>query len=139
MKYLNIISAIFLVLIGVAFLNVAIYALFAPQSVMANVGILLDNSSATNSVRANYGGMNLAYGLFCLYGAFRLQNAALGLIALFTAGFIVGRFWSFYLDGAANEFVVNWLVTESVAFVISSVLLFLKLNFSAEVNLQKAF
>jgi hypothetical protein len=123
------ITAIFLILIGLAFINVAVQALFTPQTVMDNVGILLNNSSATNSVRANYGGMNLMYGLFCLYGAFRLQNAALGLIALFTLGFIVGRFWSFYLDGAANEFVLNWLITESAAFMISSVLLYLKLNF----------
>ncbi|MCU0445876.1 MAG: DUF4345 domain-containing protein [Microscillaceae bacterium] len=126
MKYLNLITSTFLILIGLAFLNVAFQALFSPQTVMDNVGILLNNASASNSVRANYGGMNLMYGLFCLYAAFRMPNQALGLIALFTLGFILGRFWSFYLDGPANGFVINWLVTESLAFVISSTLLYFR-------------
>ena len=119
-------TQIFLGLMALAFCKVGIEALLNPQAVLAQVGIILDNSSATSSMRAVYGGMHLMFGLFCVYGIFKDLRTPLILVALYTAGFIIGRVSGIVVDGAPNEFVVTWLVTEGVSFVVALTLLIKK-------------
>ncbi len=118
----NTITKAFLVLIGLAFLNVAIQALLNPQAVMGNVGISLDNPSALNSIRAYYGGVNLFFGLFLAYSAFRGQATGLILSILYSGGFVVGRLLSLSLDGQPNGFVTQWLFVESFVLIVSLLL-----------------
>jgi hypothetical protein len=113
------ITQVFLALMGLAFSKTGIEALIDPQAVMANVGIILDNSSATSSMRAVYGGMHLVFGLFCFYGAFRNPASSLLLIALYTIGFTIGRVSGIIADGMPNEFVITWLITEVVCGAVA--------------------
>src|ERR1041384_4921881 len=71
------IAQVFLALMGLAFCKAGFEALFIPQAVLANVGIVLDNASAYSSMRAVYGGMHFSFGLCCFWGIFR--NPALPL------------------------------------------------------------
>jgi Domain of unknown function (DUF4345) len=108
------ITQVFLALMGLAFSKTGIEALIDPQAVMNNVGILLDNSSATSSMRAVYGGLHLVFGVFCFYGIFRNPGTSLLLVVLYTIGFTLGRVSGIIADGMPNEFVVTWLITEVV-------------------------
>lgn len=119
MNIINKISSGFLVLMGLAFVKVGIEALVNPHAVLANVGIELTNNSALSSMRAVYGGMHLVFGVFCFYGAFKARVEALGLVVLYTVGFVLGRLSGIVADGAPNAFVTQWLVTESVSLAIA--------------------
>ena len=77
MKLNLIITRVFLILLALATLNIAVQAILDPQVIFDNVQVQLGNLSARNSVRALYGGVNLAFGLFWLYAAFRQQNTGL--------------------------------------------------------------
>ena len=103
---------ILLGLLGLAFAKTGIETLINPQAVLDQVGIVLTNTSALSSMRAVYGGMHLVFGLFCLYGIFRNQAAALTLVILYTAGFTLGRLSGILVDGPPNSFVITWLFTE---------------------------
>lgn len=124
MKAIKISATVFLALMGLAFAKVGIEALTNPQAVLANVGIELTNSSALSSMRAVYGGMHLVFGLFCFWGAYKMRREALGLVTLYTIGFVAGRLSGIVADGAPNAFVSQWLVTESISLAIAAFLLF---------------
>lgn len=118
------ISQVFLALMGLAFCKTGIETLIDPQSVMDNVGIVLNNSSAESSMRAVYGGMHLVFGLFCVYGIFANVTAALTLVALYAAGFTIGRISGIIVSGAPNAFVITWLITEVTCGLIAGWLVF---------------
>lgn len=124
MKAIKISATVFLALMGLAFAKVGIEALTNPQAVLANVGIELTNSSALSSMRAVYGGMHLVFGLFCFWGAYKMRREALGLVTLYTIGFVAGRLSGIVADGAPNAFVSQWLATESISLAIAAFLLF---------------
>lgn len=123
MKTLNKVIIGFLIFVGLAFINVAVQAIASPQAVFDNVQVTLGNVSALNSVRANYGFVNLVLGLFMVYGSFKMQREALLITALFCWGFVIGRLYSIGVDGMPNAFVIQWLVTEAVLGVVAIVLL----------------
>ncbi len=125
MKTLNKVITGFLIFVGLAFINVAVQAIANPQAVFDNVNVTLGNVSALNSVRANYGFVNLFLGLFMVYGAFKMKREALLITALFCWGFVVGRLYSIAIEGAPNAFVSQWLVTELVLGIAAGVLLIL--------------
>ena len=114
MKTLTWATRIFLILTGLATLNIALQAIADPQSVMNFVDVQLNNITARNSIRAFYGTVNLAFALFWLYAAFRAQRTGLLLAALYTGGFALGRLMSMALDGMPGAFALQWLVVESV-------------------------
>jgi len=122
------ISQVFLGLLALAFCKTGIEALFNPQAVLANVGIDLNNAAALSSMRAVYGGMHLVFGLFCAWGIFKNQSAALLLVILYTSGFVAGRVMSWAADGTPNEFVVKWLATEAFSLVVCTTLFLLLHN-----------
>jgi hypothetical protein len=117
MKKNNTSAKILLLLAGFGFISVALQAFYNPQLVMDFVQTPLTNVSARNSIRANYGGMNMALGLFMLYAAFKKQNIGLLFLSLFTGGFFIGRMAGFVLEGAANDFVHSWAIMEGLLCV----------------------
>ncbi|ASZ13691.1 DUF4345 domain-containing protein [Chitinophaga pendula] len=117
------ITKVFLSLTGIAFLNIAVQAILNPQSIMDLVSVQLDNISARNSIRAYYGGVNLAFAIFLLYGAFKMQREALTLVFLYCSGFVAGRLYSILTEGKPSAFILNWLVIESVLAILSFLLL----------------
>ena len=124
MKTIQTVTTVFLVLVGLAFLNIAVQAFIDPQSVMDFVDVQLDNVSARNSTRAYYGGVNLTFALFLIYGAFRMKREALILAALYGGGFVLGRLYSILLEGTPSSFIFTWLTIESVLTVVALGLLY---------------
>jgi|JI8StandDraft_1071087.scaffolds.fasta_scaffold342520_1 Domain of unknown function (DUF4345) len=125
MKQTTLISTIFLCLLGAATLNIALQAIANPQAIMDNVQVTLGNITARNSIRALYGGVNLAFGLFWLFSAFKARREGLLLALLYTGGFAAGRLMSIALDGPPEAFARQWLVVESVFAVGAATLLVL--------------
>ncbi|HPH86910.1 MAG TPA: DUF4345 domain-containing protein [Chitinophagales bacterium] len=123
MQKTNKISLVFLVIVGLAFLSIAIPAFINPQSIMDNVQVTLGNTSALNSVRAMYGGVNLFFGLYILYAAFKKQETGLILVFLYCAGFMVGRIYSLFAEGNPSQFIITWLCIESTLTILSILLL----------------
>lgn len=116
---------VFLGMMALAFCKVGIETLINPQSVLDAVGISLNNPSAFSSMRAVYGGMHLAFGLFCAYGIFKDLQTPLILILLYTAGFTIGRLSGIAAEGMPNNFVVTWLFTEIASGLLALILLLL--------------
>jgi hypothetical protein len=125
MKTLDKVITGFLIFVGLAFINVAVQAIISPQAVFDNVGVTLGNISALNSIRANYGFVNLTLGLFMVYGAFKMRKEALLFASLFCWGFVIGRLYSIAVEGMPNGFVTQWLVTEIVLGIVAVILLLL--------------
>jgi hypothetical protein len=123
MKNFELFTKIFLIIVGLAFLNVAVQAFINPQSVMDFVGVSLNNISARNSIRAYYGGVNLTFALFLIYGAFKNKPTALILAALYGGGFVLGRIYGIVTEGMPSNFIFTWLCIESVLTAISLFLL----------------
>lgn len=139
MKTIQKVQTGFLLLLAAAFINTGLQALFSQQDVLAQVGIELNNSSALNSMRAVYGGMHLVFGLFCAFGGFKMRKEALGLVLLYTTGFTIGRLTGIVMDGAPNEFVTTWLLTEVFSLSVSATLLILGAKkFAPKPQLQTA-
>lgn len=125
---------ILLGLLGLAFAKTGIETLINPQAVLDQVGITLDNPSALSSMRAVYGGMHLVFGLFCLYGIFCNQAAALTLVVLYTAGFTLGRLSGILVDGVPNSFVTTWLFTEIASGALATWALIMVIQGSARTD-----
>ena len=123
MNRIDVLAKVFLVLVGLAFLNVAIQAFINPQSVMDFVQVHLGNISARNSTRAYYGGVNLTFAIFFIYGAFKMKREALMIASLYGGGFVLGRLYSITVEGAPSSFILTWLGIESVLTIISLTLL----------------
>ncbi|MBL7874950.1 MAG: DUF4345 domain-containing protein [Cyclobacteriaceae bacterium] len=119
------VAQIFLGLMGLAFCKVGIEALASPQAVLSNVGITLETVSAFSAMRAVYGGMHFVFGAFCFWGIFKNIQAPLLLVALYTAGFVIGRLSGILMDGSPNSFVMTWLFTEVFSLLVSASLLYL--------------
>jgi hypothetical protein len=124
MKGTLLITRIFLLLLALATLQIAVQAILDPQAIFDNVQVQLGNITARNSVRALYGGVNLIFGLFWLYTAFRHQTMGLVLALLYTGGFALGRILSVLMDGMPGEFAMQWLMTESFFAILAAVLLY---------------
>ena len=124
MQYPLILTRVFLILLALATLNISVQAILDPQAIFDNVQVQLGNLSARNSVRALYGGVNLAFGLFWLYAAFKQQQTGLLLALLYTGGFAVGRILSILMDGMPGAFATQWLITESVFALVAAGLMY---------------
>lgn len=114
---------IFTGLMALAFAKVGLEALISPAAVLANVGITLETAAANSSMRAVYGGMHLIFGLYCAWGVLKTDKGPLVLLFLYTLGFLLGRTASLWLDGAPNDFVQTWFITEAVCLGVSLFLL----------------
>ncbi|MCP9761607.1 DUF4345 domain-containing protein [Lacihabitans soyangensis] len=123
MSKISIVAKVFLVIVGLAFLNVAVQAFINPQTVMDFVSVKLENTSARNSTRAFYGGVNLTFALFLIYGAFKMQKEALILASLYGGGFVIGRLYSILMEGQPSTFILTWLTIESFLTLGSLILL----------------
>ncbi len=122
---MKIVTKIFLLFNALGALAVGVQGLFATQTLMAPVGILLDNPSAIISISSSYGGVNLVFALFYIYSAFKSQKVGLYLYALYTGGIVLGRLVGFMQEGPGNTFVMTWFVIE-VSFLLLSLFLYRK-------------
>ncbi len=114
----------FLLLTGVAFAAIGIYALVDPAQTLAPVGLQVIEVSSRNEMRAVYGGLNLAVGLYlcAAFGNTGLRAAALTFVALITGGLVFGRLVSLVVDGMPSTTILLFLAIEVASCVLALLL-----------------
>lgn len=115
---------LFLGIVATVFLGLGTINLFFPVAGMAAFEVQISSVSALNEIRANYGGMHFTLGLLFLSGALvrALRVSTLLVVALFTAGLVLGRLVSLVLDGIPNLFVLGLFALEAVGCAVATVL-----------------
>lgn len=115
---------VFLGIVATVFLGLGTINLFFPVAGMAAFEVQISSVSALNEIRANYGGMHFALGLLFLSGALvrALRVSTLLVVALFTAGLVLGRLVSLVLDGIPNLFVLGLFALEALGCAVATVL-----------------
>lgn len=115
---------LFLGIVATVFLGLGTINLFFPVAGMAGFEVQISSVSALNEIRANYGGMHFALGLLFLSGALvrALRVSTLLVVALFTAGLVLGRLVSLVLDGIPNLFVLGLFALEALGCAVATVL-----------------
>ncbi|WP_138992794.1 DUF4345 domain-containing protein [Larkinella sp. C7] len=113
----------FILLSALALLSVSIMAFANPQSVMDLVHVQLTNTDAFSSIRGVYGGVGLTLFISLIYLMLNDVNKGLAFLCLLWGFYAISRTITVFAEGALGDFGRQWLVTESVFFVIALVLL----------------
>lgn len=115
----------YLAISALAFFAIGLNTLLDPARAMAGVELLPGSVSALNEVRANYGGLQVAFGLMLAAGALRTAwtDGALWVSAAICGGLLAGRLLSLMLDGAPNTTVQMLAGIEAVSLLLAAGLL----------------
>ena len=108
-----------IVVIGVFFAGMGVYALAAPAAIIRPFGITLGGAAARSEVRAVYGGFGLAIAGVLAYAAVRTPTCGPGIlitVGAALAGMAFGRIASAVVD-ERTAFYPNWFycLVEAVA------------------------
>ena len=114
-------TRIFLALMALLFTPYGLYCLFVPETLQAG-GLLYETATGSTEIRAMYGGLQTAVGLFAAWGALAPERAGQVLPALFAlfAGLALGRLFGVVADGDVTSYTGGALVLEIVcaAFLV---------------------
>lgn len=96
-------SRIVLALGALMFLSLGFWLMFKPQA-LESFGIEARTPQGRTELRAWYGGLEIALSAFLIFGIFRPEIAPLAclVLALMSAGPLVGRVWGMLQDGSSN-------------------------------------
>jgi hypothetical protein len=121
-KTITFVTKSFIVLSALSFLSVSLMAFNNPQSVMDLVNVRLQNNDAYSSIRGVYGGVGLALFISLIYCLKNNRKQGLGLLCLLWGFYSVSRIFTIYKEGALGSFGYQWLLIESLFFLISLIL-----------------
>lgn len=127
-KVLRVASQGFMLLSALSLLSVSIMAFMNPQSVMDLVGVQLNNTDAYSSIRGVYGGVGLTLFISLVYMMRSDLEKGLVFLALLWGMYAVSRAITIAVEGPLGAFGMQWIITESVLFIIAVVLLSLKIK-----------
>ena len=113
----------FIILSVLALLSVSLMAFSNPQSVMDLVHVNLGNTDAYSSIRGVYGGVGLTLSISLIYLMRTDINKGLALLSLLWGFYAFSRTLTILIEGTLGDFGQQWLVTESILFVIALALL----------------
>ncbi|RRB04040.1 DUF4345 domain-containing protein [Larkinella rosea] len=122
-KMVNRVAQGFILLSALALLSVSVMAFSNPQSVMDLVHVQLHNTDAFSSIRGVYGGVGLTLFISLIYLMINDVNKGLAFLSLLWGFYALSRTITVFVEGALGDFGQQWLVTESVFFIIALVLL----------------
>lgn len=114
-------ARLLLVLSGITFIGFGVASLIWPGTLLVSVGIAPDTAAGRTEIRAMYGGLELAIGLFFLLSARRDDRVEPALLAstLFFFGLGAGRLCGMVLEGQAPAPIPAFLAVEIVAGSLS--------------------
>ncbi len=113
----------FILVSALSLLSVSIMAFTDPQSVMDLVGIKLTNTDAFSSIRGVYGGVGLTLFISLVYLMLKDPKKGLAFLCMLWGFYALSRTITIFSEGALGGFGTQWLVTESVFFVLAAILL----------------
>lgn len=121
----------FILLSALALLSVSIMAFANPQSVMDLVGVRLTNTDAFSSIRGVYGGAGLTLFISLVYLMLRDVPKGLAFLCLLWGFYALSRTITIFAEGALGAFGRQWVIIESIFFLIALSLLWINRNLSA--------
>lgn len=121
-KKLRIANTIFIGFSALSLVSVSAMAFHSPQSVMDLVAVKLTNTDAFSSIRGVYGGAALAMVIFLVSAIKHQQKTALFFLTLLWGLYAVSRAITILVDGPLGDFGTQWIITESILFIIAILL-----------------
>lgn len=119
-------ARIFLVIAGLMWVVYGAYLLAVPQALAPLAGVSATSVTGTIELRAMYGGLEIAVGLFCLIAAFLpgMLFSGLLMMGLASAGFGITRLLSAAYAGEFSTYTRQGLSLELPLMLISAWFLF---------------
>ncbi|WP_460939325.1 DUF4345 domain-containing protein [Spirosoma humi] len=114
----------FILLSALALLSVSLMAFSNPQSVMDLVQVQLTNTDAFSSIRGVYGGVGLTLFISLLYLMVRDIQKGLVFLSLLWGFYALSRTITVFAEGPLGAFGRQWLVIETLFFLIALALLY---------------
>ncbi|MFD2247517.1 DUF4345 domain-containing protein [Pontibacter ruber] len=109
----------FILLSALSLLSVSVMAFANPQSVMDLVNVQLNNTDALSSIRGVYGGVGMTLVLSLIYLMLRDTQSGLLFLCLLWGFYALSRTITIFAEGALGDFGNQWLMTESVFFILA--------------------
>jgi len=125
-KIINVASVGLILFSAFALLSVSLMAFASPQAVMDLVGVKLPNTDAYSSIRGVYGGVGLTIVITLLYLAMRDRRKGLIFLCLLWGLYAFSRLMTIITEGSLGAFGQQWIMIESVLFLLSISLLILR-------------
>jgi hypothetical protein len=122
-KIVHLASAGLILLSALSLLSVSFMAFANPQAVMDLVQVQLTNNDAFSSIRGVYGGVGLAVGVSLLYLMVKDTGKGLAFLCLLWGFYAASRITTIFVEGSLGNFGKQWLMTESVLFLLAAGLL----------------
>ena len=118
---------IFLLCEALIWLPYGLYLLFNPEYLVVATegGVLMGNPAGVTEIRAMYGGLQAAIGVFCLWSFLqpRMAPACLWLLVFLAGGLFLGRLLGAGLDADLSLYTAGALVFEGITAVVAGVFL----------------
>lgn len=118
-KIIKTATSSYMLLSAISLLSVSIMAFADPQAVMDLVSVQLDNTDAISSIRGVYGGVGLTLFLTIIYLMLKDPEKGLIFMMLLWGFYALSRIITIFKDGDLGAFGTQWLIIESVLFVIA--------------------
>lgn len=122
------IARIFIGFSALSLLSVSLMAFVSPQAVMDLVQVELNNNDAYSSIRGVYGGVGLTLFISLIYLMIKNVQYGLGLLMMLWGFYATSRAITILANGPLGAFGSQWIVTETVLFVLAVVLFILNRN-----------
>lgn len=119
----------YIVFSAFSILMVSIMAFVNPQAVMDLVSVQLPNTDAFSSIRGVYGGVGLTIVVAVIYLMVKQKQEAIMFLALLWGLYALSRLITIFSEGALGAFGTQWIITETVLFVLAVVLMGLSKRF----------
>lgn len=116
--FVSIAAKSFIVLSALSLLSVSIMALHDPQAVMDLVQVKLTTTDAYSSIRGVYGGVGITICISLLYLLKNNLQLALAFLCMLWGFYACSRISTILIEGKLGAFGSQWLIIESILFII---------------------
>lgn len=108
--------------------SVSLLSLYNPQATMDLVHVNLANNDAISSIRGIYGGVGLSIVISLCYLLVYRVVVAVQFLTLFWFSYALSRLITILVDGPLGGFGSQWIITESILFMLGVALLVFNRN-----------
>ena len=115
-----------LLLQGIAFFGLGVWFLIEPTTMASAIGLVPESPAGLAELRAVYGGLEIALGIFLVVTGFRANWSGIGLWLLLSCygGITAGRVAGILLDQPDDTFTLQLLGFEAGSLLITILLVF---------------
>lgn len=134
-----VLSRVFLALTGLVLMSYGVYCLFYPLALQEFTAIELTSPTAVTEVRAMYGGLEIAIGLYFFVCAMRPSMVAQALVLMIFcfAGLAGARAFGISVDDDSSAYNLGAIIYEGCSGLIALLLLQLQPGKSVEGDIIK--